>query len=193
MIGLTGRAGAGKSFIAGELAGIGKNPEIVSFASGLREEIEEVLGAGRIKALWQKPTSPEIRFILQKYGTDYRRAQDTDYWVKKAMEKAINFNQLARTVIFDDVRFPNEADAIKAEGGFVVRVEASSFLREKRLGKLPEEHASETAMDNYAVDYVIAGAPSNAHDTALRNIMVEATIGDINFLEAIHESLTNRE
>jgi hypothetical protein len=50
-------------------------------------------------------------------------------------------------VVITDVRFPNEADAIKALGGQIWRV--------KRLGVgAVNGHVSETAMDGYPVDQI---------------------------------------
>ncbi len=187
MIGITGRAGSGKTFLANELKGMAKNVEIVSFAAQLRKEIEQVFGLP-IPSLWAKPTSPEIRWILQQYGTQYRRAQDDDYWVKVGMQIALTFAQLARLVVFDDVRFPNEADAIRAEGGLIVRVYAPTPLREARLGTLPEEHASETSMDTYSADFGIRGLATANHDKQLLTILTEATLPDIDPMEGIRAS-----
>lgn len=194
MIGISGRAGAGKTFVANELKSLHANGEIVSFAAQLRKEIEQVLGVGVIPRLWNKPTSPEIRFILQQYGTQFRREQDDDYWVKRGMQEALNLQQLGRLVIFDDVRFPNEADAITEAGGILVRMECGASVRRDRLGgELPPEHASETSMDFHEHDFQVYGVPGETHDTQVRSVFVEATLEDIDFMGAINESLTNRE
>ena len=50
--------------------------------------------------------------------------------------------------IVTDVRFPNEAKAIKDRGGIVIRIN-------RPLYRLNEQHASETALDNYEFDHVI--------------------------------------
>lgn len=54
--------------------------------------------------------------------------------------------------VITDVRFPNEADAIKERGGIVVRI--NRFHSVVRDHNIPE-HPSETALDNYSFDYVI--------------------------------------
>ncbi len=188
MIGITGRAGAGKSYLARELAEMHGHVRHVSFASQLRKEIEAVLGVRRITNLWVKPTSPEVRFILQQYGTEYRRAQDPDYWVKRGMAEAKTYTDDGWGVVFDDVRFPNEADAIGLEGGLIVRVHTPSNVRTARLGTAVPDHASEAAMDGYLADISIIGTSVTEHDKVLREIMVEATIEDIDFMEGIRES-----
>lgn len=53
------------------------------------------------------------RPYLQLYGTEFRRAQDPDYWVKIT---ASRLNPTERYV-FTDVRFPNEHTLIASLGG----------------------------------------------------------------------------
>ena len=68
--------------------------------------------------------------------------------------------------IITDVRFPNEAQAIKDRGGIVIRVnrgerECNCGLKESEHDKVrhafipKEEHPSETALDGWDFDYVI--------------------------------------
>jgi len=52
--------------------------------------------------------------------------------------------------IITDVRFPNEAQAIKDRGGIMIRIERPGV--ESHCGG---QHPSETALDNYNFDYVI--------------------------------------
>lgn len=164
-IGLTGRMGSGKDFTysrIAQLADVDHDPVQfrvfrASFADGLRNEIEETLGA-ELNVLWTKPYPEEIRRLLQWWGTDLRRSEDPDYWVKVGIQsaKAAQYGVFAEAVpVFTDVRFPNEADAIRKEGGIIVRVMAPFDLRVERLGQHPPNHASETAMDGYLPDMVV--------------------------------------
>lgn len=60
--------------------------------------------------------------------------------------------------IITDVRFPNEAKAIKDRGGIVIRVNRTYYTEDKKyiIGYDPfETHPSETALDDYEFDYVI--------------------------------------
>jgi len=87
--------------------------------------------------LMQHPnTTLTFRFLMQWWGTEYRRAQDPDYWVKKAFEKCWG----GGIHIIDDVRFKNEAEAVLAADGWLVRVN-----RKGHTGK----HASEIDLDDY--------------------------------------------
>lgn len=164
-----------------------KNALVLSFAAELRYEIEEEMG-NACPGLWEKPTSPSIRFILQQYGTEFRRAADKDYWMKKGMFRANDYIRNGKDVVFDDVRFPNEARAIRAAGGLIVRVLTPTNIRKQRLGELPPDHASETAMDNFDYDIPILGTPGADHDKALVEIMVDATIDEKYFMEAVSDS-----
>lgn len=93
------------------------------------------------------------RSLMQWWGTEYRRAQDENYWVKKALAKCTDPNKI---YIIDDCRFENEAIAIKNKGGYLVRVE-------RPLGPIPSnpDHPSEVALDNWGGwDVVITNSSS---------------------------------
>lgn len=68
-----------------------------------------------------KPRSP--RQILQWWGTQYRRAQDPLYWVKR-FEHRVRQHQEAgiQHIVVTDVRFADEAAATRALGGQIWRV-----------------------------------------------------------------------
>jgi hypothetical protein len=93
--------------------------------------------------------------LLQWWGTEYRRSQDTNYWVKKLFASIpVNLD----IALVTDVRFPNEADGIKQQGGYNVnvqrlRLDGTPFYSEDR----PVDHISETALDGYNWDYYIKG------------------------------------
>ena len=78
-----------------------------------------------------------FRKLLQLWGTEYRRRQDPDYWVKRLEAK---LHGLERVVI-DDVRFPNEVEMIQRLGGKVIRID--------RPGPAESTHASEIELDSF--------------------------------------------
>lgn len=61
---------------------------------------------------------PGIRELLQEYGTEVRRADDSAYWVRRWAETASAYERVA----VPDVRFPNEAGAVAYAGGTLWRV-----------------------------------------------------------------------
>ena len=185
-IGLTGRAGAGKDFTFVELQKLLPELKRVSFADGLRHDIEDALEIEHLPALWEKPYSDDIRRLLQWWGTEFRRAQDQDFWVKKAEVFAFRAMSRGQAPVFTDVRFPNEAEMIRKNGGVIVRITAPLRTRERRLGTLPPEHASEVEMDAIDVDYTHVSTPNRKYLRSLDNILIEARIDDL--MEAIVES-----
>ena len=81
------------------------------------------------------------RQFLQIWGTEYRRAQDPAYWIRRCREKILNTEGL---VFIDDVRFPDEVEMVKDLGGVVVRID-----RYRAHGTATPDHPSETALDDY--------------------------------------------
>lgn len=68
-----------------------------------------------IAAFLSRSRSP--RDILQLWGTEYRRTQDPDYWVKRAKEWASQpFYDSCAGLVNTSVRFENEAAWIASEG-----------------------------------------------------------------------------
>ncbi|MEA3363536.1 MAG: hypothetical protein U9Q61_09775 [Thermodesulfobacteriota bacterium] len=83
-----------------------------------------------------------VRRILQWWGTEYRRAQDHDYWTK-AWEIKLQEYDLAEThILVDDVRFVNELEIIKKNGGIFIKIERPGFDG-------ANNHSSENSLDHY--------------------------------------------
>ena len=95
------------------------------------------LGERKEDQLPDFPQGMTARVALQTLGTEWGRAMiDPDIWVKAAMREAEYFLQAMpisklstpdNKVIFDDVRFANEAVAIRNAGGKVYRVNRKDF------------------------------------------------------------------
>jgi len=88
-------------------------------------------------------TAVTVRRILQWWGTEYRRAQDPDYWTKAWGRKISEYDVEQIHVLVDDVRFMNELNVIKEHGGLIVKIERPGFDG-------ANNHASETSLDDYA-------------------------------------------
>lgn len=155
IVGITGRAGSGKDYLFAHLAR--KYPaQRFALADMVRKEIEEALHVPAYEAtpLWSKPYPPEIRRLLQWWGTDLRRNEDDQYWIRKARVALAPYIDSPIMVCITDVRFPNEVSLVREMEGKMVRVNAPAHVRADRLGGfLPEEHDSERFIDTLKVDY----------------------------------------
>lgn len=104
-----------------------------------------------------KDRTDASRFALQYWGTDVRRTQDQNYWVKIAIGATIEKLAAGESVFVTDARFPNEIDSLEDLGAFTVRLKVSPKVQEQRIqsrdGIVPSEearrHISETALDEY--------------------------------------------
>lgn len=111
-----------------------------------------------------KDRYPEVRTLLQRCGTDAgRRVLGEDVWVDAVMSDL----PAEQDVVFTDCRFPNEARAIQAAGGFVIRVNRPGY----EPG--PDAHESETSLDGYPFDFTIVnGRTVEALHAQVRSLMV---------------------
>lgn len=120
IIGLCGKMGSGKDAVAALLAMRGY--ERFAFADALRHEVEEAIISkqieGNLREVWAKPTTPAMREILQNFGMK-RREQIPDYWVRKVARMV----KSAPLAVLSDVRFPDEAEMVRAMGGELWRIE----------------------------------------------------------------------
>jgi hypothetical protein len=93
-----------------------------------------------------KDEYPDVRPLLVRTGTEAGREVLWDnVWVDAAMASL----PAGRPAVFTDARFPNEAEAIRDAGGYLVRVTRPGFER------APDAHISETALDDYRHDFYI--------------------------------------
>jgi len=160
IIGLSGYAQSGKDTVA-ELLCVDYKFHRRSFADPIREAIYRlnpyIINDGLNDGSWRVADDvdehgwemakqhPEVRRLMQVFGTEIgRKMFGENFWVDIALA-GLNSNQ---RVVIADVRFPNEADAIKNLGGQVWRI--------NRLGNSAvNNHSSEHAMDNYLFNHVI--------------------------------------
>lgn len=76
------------------------------------------------------------REFLQRFGTEMgRQTFGQNFWVERWHESFLKHRAVAQSVVVTDVRFPNEAAAIRQLGGMVIQI--------KREGHEPDGHASE--------------------------------------------------
>lgn len=162
IVGFAGRMRSGKDTAARFLAGVGFYH--ASFATAIKDftyalnpiipvsvnikggpipteyvRLAEVVDAEGWEAA--KDHHPEVRKLLQRCGTDAGRKIIGDrVWVDTAMNRL----PPSMDVTFSDVRFPNEADAIRAWGGILIRID-----RPDTPGLPGEAHPSESALDDY--------------------------------------------
>lgn len=179
LIGLTGRAGAGKDTVyetLAELYGDECPVERRSFAALLYESAAAALGvtvddldrwkrddrvrvAVGVRNAGGLATGVEmtVRQFLQRYGTEaHRDVFGQDFWVDALSLRG----HRGRIVAVTDVRFPNEAVAVIQAGGSMIRV----------LGPTdgPAHHPSEEPLPDEVVDYQIHNVVRNDDRVYLR-------------------------
>lgn len=91
-----------------------------------------------------KTKPPLVRALMQNYGTEVRRKDNDDYWVH---EWVVNCFKKPK-VIADDVRFLNEAKAVRGMNGILIRIIRTDI-------DSGGTHASETEQDQIKTDYTI--------------------------------------
>jgi hypothetical protein len=123
-----------------------------------------------------------VRHLLQQLGTEFGREQiHADVWAitgaRRALRKAQQDGQQLAVIL--DGRFPNEVDAIRAQGGLVVRL-----IDPNAPPPDPTEHVSERALDEVPVEHfdaVIHNDKTKGVDALAREILgvVKLLIPDV--------------
>lgn len=155
IIGLSGKAGAGKDYIIQTYL----RPRgfyQISFAWHMKVWI-----VGRGLATYEEVfvTKPKhVRELMQLEGTE--RGRDVfgeNVWVDSAMAwmRLYKDNWGIDKFVVGDVRFPNERQAILDHGGRVARVVAPERTLANPLTPEQRQHPSETALDGLEWDYKI--------------------------------------
>jgi hypothetical protein len=98
----------------------------------------------------------EVVRVLQNYGTHIRTIQP-DFWVDAWRQGVMRqFREGNVRVVVDDVRFPNEAEAVE-RGGHVLRVVRHP---EPLMPEALAAHVSETALDDWPFKHWLYNAGS---------------------------------
>lgn len=155
IIGLSGYAQSGKDTVA-ELLCLNYGYERRSFAEPMRNAIYKLNPIvfnlnNRVADLvdehgWDvAKANPEVRRLLQVFGTEVGRGMFGDsFWVNQALTGILPEEK----IVFSDVRFPNEAHAIKRLNGNLWRINRHNH-------SAVNGHPSEHAMDNFMFNHVV--------------------------------------
>lgn len=147
-IAICGKMGAGKSYLAKQLAKK-YNLDIYSFGEKLKEIARELCGM-----------TTKDRKLLQTLA-DKMKEIDYDIWAKYLLRKIGN----SQHVVIDDLRFENEYKLLKENGFIIIRLGMSKELQLERLkqtyGENSEQHIkcrnhnseSDKTLNSFEVDY----------------------------------------
>lgn len=175
IIGLTGAAGAGKDTVAAhlfqkhgclKLALADPLYQMVSAMTGLPVE---QLADRKIKEADIDWVGTSPRRLLQTLGTEWGRGTlGDDIWIKNLFRRIDKYSAaLGRWqagFVITDVRFANEAKAIRERGGHIIEI-----VRPTPLSGVPDEarqHSSEAGVPNDLVDVTIV------NDTDVASLLV---------------------
>ncbi len=152
LIGLPGRAGAGKSTVARMLDEHYAFTEL-ALAEPILDMVCSLYSMAGIDGAWaverslkEQPTrlGYSYRHLAQTLGTEWGRQLSPDFWLR-VLKLRLEAPELeGESVVISDVRFPNEAEFITRRGGVLVRV-----VRD--IAPAARPHASEAHTDTLPV------------------------------------------
>lgn len=130
LIGICGYKGAGKSTVC-EVAINLERPERPFVRHGFADPLYKMLHAMGIpeeivynKQRWDEPLDilcgKTTRYACQTLGTEWGRAHFGPVWTNAAMNRAELAIAAGHVVILDNVRMPDEFEAIEKRGGLVI-------------------------------------------------------------------------
>lgn len=137
VVGIVGRAGAGKDTIADYISADGTGFVKDSIAANLKEGLAVMLGVPlslmNDRAKREEPFNHydvSIREMLQTLGTEWgRNYVHEDIWIDLAMARAVLRGKAGLSTVFADVRFENEKRAIEKVGGLVIGVTMPGLIQ----------------------------------------------------------------
>jgi hypothetical protein len=158
IIGLCGLAGSSKDTVSAILSRHHRFAAI-SFAGPIYKAVSEITGLApqelKDRDLKERPIpwlGKSPRELLQTLGTEWGREMVCDdIWIKIAMRRASEYERSSWHVVITDVRFQNEAEAIRCAGGQVWHVRRSAA----GLHGATALHPSEAGIPDRLIDQVI--------------------------------------
>ncbi|WP_172384871.1 hypothetical protein [Streptomyces sp. MNP-20] len=97
-----------------------------------------------------KDQFPEVRRVLQEYGQAVRELEP-EIWLRPVVGQLRQGTEWNLPCVVTDVRYLNEVEAVRAEGGVIVRVERPG----SGLSGSAARHPSETELDALEPDHVL--------------------------------------
>lgn len=131
VIGLTGVARSGKdTFCLLAAKRLNKSKQAVmrcAFADNVKADLHQLLVKKvGISAYTNVDKEKElIRPLLVAYGTDLMRKMDEEYWIKRLDMSVKAAGQVDATAFVTDVRYMNEVEWIKEQGGAIIHISKS--------------------------------------------------------------------
>lgn len=186
IIGLAGRMESGKDAAATYLRR--HSFERAAFADELRKEVAHALlmnalpntassaeirgvfAACNVRMVYAKPTPEPMRKLLQWWGTEYRRGGDPLYWINKLARKL----DCSKDWVISDVRFSNEAEWVRSQGGEVWRIDRS----------LPVDEGARQTMDRAEQGF-------RGHASERLSFPVDRVISNVGTLEEFEAALSD--
>lgn len=156
IIGFTGKKQSGKTEASMCLNGFKllnfKDALINEIRSGFPKLLEEICRAeAQLNLDWYnvdklfKKKPPLMRALMQNYGTDVRRKDEENYWTDRWLDRV---RYMDTNIVVDDVRFINEAEAVRLVDGIIIRIERPGLTNQ-------DTHVSELEMDEIEADITI--------------------------------------
>ena len=110
--------------------------ELGDDATTIEDRVEGGLKEIYVHALRHTP-----RYVMQRLGTEFGRdCLHPDVWADIVKERAQKYLAAGQSVVIDDMRYLNEAEAVRSVGGYCIRV--------VRLGAhITSSHSSEGGLD----------------------------------------------
>lgn len=127
--------------------------------------------------------------LLQRVGVQMREERDPQVWIKAVYYKILD--KRPKVVVIPDVRFTNEAEFVKALGGYTIKVErrVRVDLGEDKLYLTSDRdpnHVSETQLDGYSWDLTIINRDRDIITTREHARQVLGFFRQKHMLEAVH-------
>ncbi len=177
LVGVCGRKRHGKDSV-GRILREQQGFRLTAFADAVKRVAMDVYGLSWEQCYGDGPEkeAPDSRWglsprvIMQRIGTEVGRSIHEETWVKHTLDNILSahnrkgfverddfekkFNRAPSSIpaskwVITDVRFPNEAQAIRDAGGIILKVVRPS------LGVPTDEHPSETSVDLIEPDFTL--------------------------------------
>ena len=151
IIGIAGKAGAGKDTLGDFLRGHIVRSYIYSFAEPIKRGLQYSLGYGddemygNLKEVTDADFGFSPRAAMQEFGTCLRNLNPDIWFILASMKHKMS---PSRVMIIPDVRYDNEANWIRSKGGITIQIERPG-IQDVR------EHSSEKGISEHLIDHLL--------------------------------------